>query len=187
MPPSPSSTPGRPGHWITTSSPQSQGQSQNLPPQNPKGEWARWGWWRWGGLEPVRVPASLSGAPAVCGISGGLGLPEAPRGKGVLARVWAWREKRWSISDIYWERTVRHSISRETTWGCVSSSALQALVSVAAEAEAPVPPWAPVTLTSWAFEVETSMMPAIWMLPRESSLRSRNPEDGFRRSRITSL
>ena len=50
-----------------------------------------------------------------------------------------------------------------------------------------VPPWAPVTLTSWVFEVETSVMPAIWMLPLESSRRSRNPEDGFRRSQITSL
>lgn len=43
------------------------------------------------------------------------------------------------------------------------------------------------TLTSWAFEVETSVMPVIWMLPLESSLNSRNPEDGFRRSRIISL
>lgn len=69
----------------------------------------------------------------------------------------------------------------------LSGCAPCALASVAAEAEAPFPPWAPVTLTSWAFEVETSIMPAIWMLPRESSLRSKNPEDGFRRSRITSL
>lgn len=43
------------------------------------------------------------------------------------------------------------------------------------------------TLTSCALEVDTSVMPAIWMLPLESSRRSRKPEDGFRRSRITSL
>lgn len=42
-------------------------------------------------------------------------------------------------------------------------------------------------LTSCAFEVETSVMPAIWMLPLASSLSSRGPEAGFSRSRITSL
>lgn len=60
-------------------------------------------------------------------------------------------------------------------------------MSVAAVEEPQVPPWAPVTLTSWVFEVETSVMPAVWMLPLESFRRSRSPEDGFRRSQITSL
>lgn len=110
MSPSPSSTHGRPRHWVTHIFPTQPGPVLEPSATEPH---RHTGSLRLAGrLEPICVqaaagtrPASLGGVPTVCqevlgppstwGISDGLGLAGVLCGNGLLAHIWAQREQ-WS-------------------------------------------------------------------------------------------